>query len=118
MRLYRFKSKNKEVYEFAIDYDMCGVKEHIKSNASWTEPDFRTLVEIPFPEGRYECSNLDGFHMIFFNGELIVSWCDDAARNYPEDLTWDRDISLLIGQVEKLAALEIAEVTKKRAERK
>jgi hypothetical protein len=118
MRLYKVKTKNKELYHFIVYYDLIDAKTHIQKNVSWLEADFRTLSEIPFPEGRFECSNLDGYHAIFFNGEKIVDWDDDAARCYPEDLTWDRDISLLISQVEKLAALELAEITKKRAERK
>ena len=118
MRLYEIKTKSKEVYQFVVNYDMTDAKTHITQNVSWMEPDFRTLKEIPFPSGRFECSDLDGYHVIYFDGEQIVTWCDDAASSFPEDLTWDRDISLLIEQVEKLAALEAAEIMNKRAKRK
>ena len=106
MRLYRFLDKDeKKEFKIALD-DYQDVKTHIKENLRYMNPDMRTLKEIPFPKGRFECSDLDQMYYIFFNGEAIVSWYDGANCDYPEDLCWTRDISTLIGEVEKLKDLE------------
>ena len=38
---------------------------------------------------------------ITYNGKVIATWNDDALIDYPEDLTWDRDIGSLVKQVFK-----------------
>lgn len=104
MKLYEVKSKKQVIYTFALEENWCP-KEHLKDRC-WLEADLRTLKEKEFPKGRLEVTDLDTCHYIFFNGELFVNWDDSANSNYPEDLTWDRDISMLIDQVEKLKDAE------------
>jgi hypothetical protein len=105
-KLWEVKDKRKETYKFVYDDEWYSVKKHIKRSLDYMEFDLRTLREIPFPSGRFECSNLDSWYGIFYNGELIVGWDDSAASEYPEDLTWNRDIASLIADVEKLKELE------------
>ena len=33
---------------------------------------------------------------ILLNGVKIASWNDEAVQDYPEDLTWRRDIGVLV----------------------
>lgn len=39
---------------------------------------------------------------LYKNGECIFTWHDNAHRDYPEDLTWTRDIGSLFWQAFKL----------------
>jgi hypothetical protein len=106
MKLWELKDKSGKKHIFTYNDTWLNVKDHIKRN-SWLDADLRTVKEIPFPKGRFEASNLDStFHAIFYNGEVVVSWNDNANVDYPEDLTWNRDISVLISEVERLKELE------------
>lgn len=118
--LYSFKSKTKEygdpTYRFVVEnnmYSLGKLKKRIKEVYYYLDPDLRTLKIESLGQGRREYKSIDGVHHIFYNGESIVRWDDEAVRNYPEDLTWDRDISLLVSQVEKLKELEIKDKIKK-----
>jgi hypothetical protein len=95
MKLYTVKCKDYgEVFQFCTSLPP---KEHLKREVSWMSPDLRTLKEIPFPkEGMFTCTDLSDMHYIFVNGELRLSWSDSAARDYPEDLTWERMIGGLV----------------------
>ena len=107
-KLYTVKSKDdQKYYTFALE-DIYDPKEHLQRyDVRYIKPDLRTLKEIPFPKGRFETSDLEFSHFIFYDGELYVHWDDEAVSNYPEDLTWDRDIGGLISSVEKLVRTEI-----------
>lgn len=106
MKLYQIKEKvNNEVHQFVIDGSDFP-KEHLQENVTWGDFDFRTLKELPMPKGRLEVSDLDDMYYILFDGEVIVSWADNAHYDYPEDLTWSRTISGLIRDVERLKDLE------------
>ena len=106
MKLYSIKDKSdNKVYEFLLRKEDCP-KVHLKSNLDWIDADLRTLKENKIPTGRYEGNDLDENTYILFDGEPIVIWNDSAARYYPEDLSWSRDISRLVESVEKLKDLE------------
>lgn len=110
VKLYQVKSKKypklpTKTYQFAIeDYGEGGARDHLKDMHEM-EFDFRTLKEIEFPRGEFKTSDLDRMHYIFFDGELIVSWNDDAHIDYPEDLCWSRDISGLVDEAIELGKL-------------
>ena len=105
MKLYQVKTKDNKLVKFAL-YADDRPKEHLTDYVSYQSFDFRTLKEISFPKGRFEVTDLDTVHYIFYNGENIVAWDDNAVVYYPEDLCWNRDIGDLIAQVEKLKELE------------
>jgi len=109
-KLYRVYSKFDIYYQFILGDEICP-KEYLKER-TWMDVDLRTLKEIDFPKGRVEYNDLDSKHVIFYNGEPIVIWDDEAVRNYPEDLCWTRDISGLLDDMEKLVRLQISDEVK------
>ena len=55
------------------------------------------MTQAPKFEVEYDGSK----SLITLNGEKVTTWNDDANQDYPEDLTWDRDISgLVIASIE------------------
>ena len=122
MKLYKVKTKmdNKEKM-FALEDmndNIAQVKKFLKEIIYWEDFDLRTLKEIEFPKGRLEVSDLSDMHYIVYDGKPIVSWSDSAIRDYPEDLVWSRDISILIGEVERLKELEFEDRLKRRHKKK
>jgi len=102
--LYKLITKDNEEYIFAIRSEE-KPREHLKD--TWAKGQVKSVKKIPFPFDRLDVSDLDTMHYIFLNGELMVDWYDDANIDYPEDLTWSRDIGKLVKQVERLKAKEI-----------
>ncbi len=105
MKLYQVKDKTDRVALQFVMTDFMNPKTYLES-INYIKPDLRTLKELDFPEGRFEVTDLDFMRYIFFDGKCIVTWNDEAHCDYPEDLTWDRDISTLISQIETLKDLE------------
>tara|TARA_R100001086_G_scaffold249698_1_gene190427 strand:+ start:2938 stop:3291 length:354 start_codon:yes stop_codon:yes gene_type:complete len=116
MKLFQCKDKFGKSYNFVYDDKYYDVKSHIKRDLSHMNFDLRTVKEMSFPKGRFECSNLDNWYGIFYNGNPIVTWNDNANTDYPEDLCWSRDISQLISEVEKLKELEFKDRIKNDSE--
>lgn len=48
--------------------------------------------EVSFKEG-FETLRGDETVYVFYNGELVYDWADNAQSDYPEDLCWSRMIS-------------------------
>lgn len=63
--------------------------------------DLRTLKEVPIPMGDkiYHFKDEWNNHVLLYKGTDHVRWDTEANINYPEDLTWERDISSLVHQV-------------------
>ena len=109
MKLYEVKDKNGNYTEFVYNGPFNDVKSYLKHDCSYGNFDLRTLKVKPMPKGRFESSDLNGWYGIFYNGEAIVGWDDNAIRDYPGDLCWSRDISRLIQEVENLKNLEFVD---------
>lgn len=105
MKRYQVKNKQGEIIDF-VDHeylDKKHVKEEAITNLSYDNLDMRTFKEVPLPDGYYESKDSTGEnHYIFFNKKVYVIWSDSASYEYPEDLTWDRDIGQLIEEVKEL----------------
>lgn len=115
IKLYTVKTKDNNERTFALEWGhktLSQVKEYLKKDIYWEDFDLRTLKEIKAPKGRFKTSDLDKSHYILYDGDVIVSWDNSACYNYPEDLTWERDIGVLISEVEKLKELEFKDKMK------
>jgi len=109
-KLYQYKNKQNETVQFALFMPKSKqeVTELVKKTKYYEDPDLRTLKEIPFPNGELQTNDLEHrMYYIFLDGELHLSWNDNANSDCPEDLCWSREIKDLIKEARKLERAKI-----------
>lgn len=108
-KLYTVKEirrRDAPTLKFFLDSDMCP-KTHIKENFDYLELDLKTIKEQEFPMGELYVNNLGSKHAIFYDRKLMVFYDDEGIVDYPEDLTWERDIYFLIEAARRLERIKL-----------